>query len=176
LPTNPHSSESVVPPGGERNCFATPSWRKRFPHRTPLRGYAEKRFRGILAVAKTGSARPRSGHCEADRASPRIASRSDCVQGLQGKVILIYIPAHARAATYMDGIQLKTRNGETTMNFGAIFENVVAQEMSAHGFRPKYYNSAKHGEVDFIVVYEIPAVMFPKHRHLCTNVQSIMIE
>ena len=76
----------------------------------------------------------------------------------------------------MDGIQLKTLNGETTMNFGAIFENVVAQEMSAHGFRPKYYNSAKHGEVDFIVVYEIPAVMFPKHRHLCTNVQSIMIE
>lgn len=127
-------------------------------------------------MAKTGSARPRSGHCEADRASPRIASRSDCVQGLQGKVILIYIPAHARAATYMDGIQLKTLNGETTMNFGAIFENVVAQEMSAHGFRPKYYNSAKHGEVDFIVVYEIPAVMFPKHRHLCTNVQSIMIE
>lgn len=55
------------------------------------------------------------------------------------------------AATYMDGIQLKILNGETTMNFGAIFENFVAQEMAAHGFRPNYYNSAKHGEVDFIV-------------------------
>ena len=29
----------------ERNRFATQSPRKRFPHRTPLRGYAEKRFR-----------------------------------------------------------------------------------------------------------------------------------
>jgi predicted AAA+ superfamily ATPase len=55
------------------------------------------------------------------------------------------------AATYMNGIQLKILNGETTMNFGAVFENAVAQEMTAHGFRPNYYNSAKHGEVDFIV-------------------------
>ncbi|MBR0056679.1 MAG: DUF4143 domain-containing protein, partial [Kiritimatiellae bacterium] len=55
------------------------------------------------------------------------------------------------AATYMNGIQLKILNGETTMNFGAIFENVVAQELTAHGFRPNYYNSEKHGEVDFIL-------------------------
>ncbi len=55
------------------------------------------------------------------------------------------------SATYMDGIQLKILNGETTMNFGAIFENVVAQELTAHGFRPNYYNSEKHGEVDFIL-------------------------
>ncbi len=55
------------------------------------------------------------------------------------------------AATYMNGIQLKILNGETTMNFGAIFENVVAQELAAHGFRPNYYNSEKHGEVDFIL-------------------------
>ena len=55
------------------------------------------------------------------------------------------------AATYMNGIQLKILNGETTMNFGAIFENVVAQELTAHGFRPNYYNSENHGEVDFIL-------------------------
>ena len=30
------------------------------------------------ALAKTGSARPRSGLCGADRSSPKIASRSDC--------------------------------------------------------------------------------------------------
>lgn len=30
---------------GNRDCFATPFWRQRFPHRTPLRGYAEKRCR-----------------------------------------------------------------------------------------------------------------------------------
>ena len=61
-----------------RDRFATPSWRKRFPHRTPLRGYAEKRFRGN-PLAKAGSARPRSGRSGADRLSPKIASRSDCV-------------------------------------------------------------------------------------------------
>lgn len=37
------------------------------------------------------------------------------------------------------------------MNFGAIYENVVAQELVAHGFRPCYYKSRVHGEVDFVV-------------------------
>ena len=55
------------------------------------------------------------------------------------------------AALYMNGIQLKILNGETTMNFGAVFENAVAQELVAHGFNPDYYSSAKHGEVDFIL-------------------------
>jgi len=53
---------------------------------------------------------------------------------------------------YSDGIQLKTLNGETDMNFGAIYENYVAQELSAHGFETVYYySSKKRGEVDFLV-------------------------
>jgi len=55
------------------------------------------------------------------------------------------------AALYMDGIQVKTLNGETDMNFGAVFENFVCQELVAHGFCPAYYNSRRHGEVDFVV-------------------------
>ena len=55
------------------------------------------------------------------------------------------------AAQYMNGIQLKLLNGETDINFGAVFENFVAQELVAHGFEPKYYNSSRHGEVDFVV-------------------------
>lgn len=55
------------------------------------------------------------------------------------------------AAQYMNGIQLKLLNGETDINFGAVFENFVAQELIAHGFEPRYYNSTKHGEIDFVV-------------------------
>lgn len=55
------------------------------------------------------------------------------------------------AAQYMNGIQLKILNGETDVNFGAVFENFVAQELVAHGFEPRYYNSSRHGEVDFVV-------------------------
>ena len=55
------------------------------------------------------------------------------------------------AAMYMDGIQLKVLNGDVSMNIGAIYENVVAQELTAHGFSPNYYNSKKQGELDFVV-------------------------
>ena len=55
-------------------------------------------------------------------------------------------------ALYMDGIQLKILNGETDMNFGAVYENYVAQELAAHGHDTiYYYNSKKRGEVDFLV-------------------------
>ena len=55
------------------------------------------------------------------------------------------------AATYMDGIQLKILNGETDINFGSVYENVVAQEFVAHGFIPVYYSSSVHGEIDFVL-------------------------
>ena len=56
---------------------------------------------------------------------------------------------------YAEGIQMKILNGETDINFGAIYENFAAQELSAHGFDSVYYfNSKKRGEVDFIVEHE----------------------
>ena len=58
------------------------------------------------------------------------------------------------AAQYMNGIQLKLLNGETDINFGAVFENFVAQELVTHVFEPKYYNSSKHGEIDFVVEHD----------------------
>ena len=43
-------------------------------------------------------------------------------------------------------------NGSTTINYGAQFENVVAQELNSHGYEElHYYNSKKSGEVDFIL-------------------------
>lgn len=55
------------------------------------------------------------------------------------------------AAQCMNGIQLRLLNGETNINFGSIFENFVAQELVAHGFEPRYYNSSKYGEIDFVI-------------------------
>ena len=40
------------------------------------------------------------------------------------------------AAMYMNDIQLQILNGDTDINFGAVFENFVAQELTAHGFAP----------------------------------------
>ena len=37
------------------------------------------------------------------------------------------------------------------MNYGALYENVVAQELKAHGFKSYYYNSKKFGELDFVI-------------------------
>ncbi|MBO7048632.1 MAG: ATP-binding protein [Spirochaetia bacterium] len=55
------------------------------------------------------------------------------------------------ASQYADGIQVKILEQKIDINFGAIYENMVAQELSAHGFALYYYNSKKFGELDFLV-------------------------
>ena len=56
------------------------------------------------------------------------------------------------AAQYMDGIQLEILNGRLAVNCGAVFENFVAEELTAHGYEHLYYfNSKRHGEVDFLI-------------------------
>ena len=58
------------------------------------------------------------------------------------------------AAMYMDNIQIKVLNKEKDINFGAIYENVAAQELKAHGFDLYYFNSKKQGELDFLIEQE----------------------
>lgn len=58
------------------------------------------------------------------------------------------------ASQYADGIQLRIIKGDKSINFGSIYENVVAQELVAHGFTPYYYNSKKRGELDFLIEYK----------------------
>lgn len=56
---------------------------------------------------------------------------------------------------YSDGIQLKILTGDDAINHGSVYENVVAQELLAHGFDELYYyNSKKMGELDFILEYD----------------------
>ncbi len=59
------------------------------------------------------------------------------------------------ACQYSDGIQLKILTGDDAINHGSVYENVVAQELLAHGFDELYYyNSKKMGELDFILEYD----------------------
>ena len=58
------------------------------------------------------------------------------------------------AAMYADGIQMKILMNELNMNYGAIYENVVAQELKCHGFELYYYNNNRMGELDFLVEYQ----------------------
>ena len=63
------------------------------------------------------------------------------------------------SSMFMDGIQLRILNNEKDINFGAVYENVTAQELRAHGYRNIYYfNSKKQGEVDFLIDYNGSAV------------------
>ena len=38
-----------------------------------------------------------------------------------------------------------------SINLGSVYENVVAQELRAHGHRLYYYDNRKQGEVDYLV-------------------------
>ena len=60
------------------------------------------------------------------------------------------------ASLLSTGIRERILMKDLNINFGAPVENAVAQELYAHGFNDKlfYYNSKKHGEVDFIIEYE----------------------
>ena len=55
------------------------------------------------------------------------------------------------ASQYVGGIQLKILQGNVNLNNGAIYENAVAQELHAHGWKLWYFNSKRQGEVDFVL-------------------------
>ena len=51
----------------------------------------------------------------------------------------------------LNGNQIKILNGDVNLNFGAIYENVVAQELIAHGHELFFSNNKKRGEIDFLI-------------------------
>lgn len=63
------------------------------------------------------------------------------------------------ASQYAAGIQLKIINGDTNINYGAVYENAVAQELKAHGFDLYYFNNKKRGEIDFLI--DIDGLVLP---------------
>ena len=62
------------------------------------------------------------------------------------------------AAMYGGNIQTRLLSKDANINYGAVFENLVAQELYAHGFAPNhflyFFNSKKQGELDFVLEYD----------------------
>ena len=52
---------------------------------------------------------------------------------------------------YSDQVKIAILNKEKSINNGALFENVVAQELLAKGFNLYYFNNKKQGELDFVI-------------------------
>lgn len=54
---------------------------------------------------------------------------------------------------YGKATKLKILNNEEDINYGAIYENVAAEELLAHRYTLFYYNTKKQGEVDLMIEY-----------------------
>ena len=88
------------------------------------------------------------------------------------------------AAAYGGNIQMRLLSKESNINYGSIYENLVAQELYAHGFPIDhdlfYFNSKKQGELDFVVEHEgnvLPIEVksgkdYDRHRALANVMQS----
>lgn len=59
---------------------------------------------------------------------------------------------------FMNGIQLKILNNEKNINFGSIYENVVAQELTANGLELYYYKNKNL--VSLILLLNLPKKLF----------------
>ena len=55
------------------------------------------------------------------------------------------------SSQYENGLALKILSGDILVNFGSMYENLVAQELCAHGHKMYYFNSKKQGELDFLL-------------------------
>lgn len=53
---------------------------------------------------------------------------------------------------YMDNnLQLKILNKDKDINFGSIYENMIAEELVSKGYNLYYYKNNKIGEIDFLI-------------------------
>ncbi len=76
--------------------------------------------------------------------------------------------------------KMRLLSDNPAINFGAIYENVAAQELKAHGFDLYYYNSKRFGELDFVIEYrgkvlpiEIKSGKDYKRHHALNNILEI---
>ena len=65
---------------------------------------------------------------------------------------LFYSDTGLLTGSFLKSTALGILDGDADVNYGSVYENVVAQELIAHGFDELYYyNSKKLGEIDFLV-------------------------
>lgn len=54
-------------------------------------------------------------------------------------------------ASYPVEVAMAALSGDRAVNFGAVYENAVAQELAAAGAPLRYYHNSRKGEVDFLI-------------------------
>ena len=54
-------------------------------------------------------------------------------------------------AACMQNVQFALLQGDVSVNWGSILENAIAQQLRSNGFPLYYFNSVRHGEVDFVI-------------------------
>lgn len=77
--------------------------------------------------------------------SPLLASKS------RNLFKLFYSDVGLLSSAFSRKAALDILNDVSEVNHGSTYENVVAQELVAHGFGLYYYNSKKFGELDFVI-------------------------
>lgn len=55
---------------------------------------------------------------------------------------------------YGKATKMRLLSDNPDINFGAVYENIAAQELKAHGLTLYYYNSKRFGELDFVIEYK----------------------
>lgn len=117
-----------------------------------LRGRLDRAESDFLWLSEAGVAIP-AYNVDEPKVPLELAKKANLFKFFMNDVGLL-------CSLYADGIQMKILNGETDINFGSVYENYVAQELFAHGFDSIYYfNSKRHGEVDFMV--ELDGAVLP---------------
>lgn len=54
-------------------------------------------------------------------------------------------------SSYGNALRSKILMGDEKVNLGGVYENAVAQELNTRGLKTWFYNSHKHGELDFVI-------------------------
>ena len=88
--------------------------------------------------------------------SPLLASKERKLLKLFYSDVGLLTSTYDKQATLgiLDGLGVEGR-----MNYGGVYENVIAQELTAHGFVPYYFTSKKTGELDFLIEDESGGVL-----------------
>lgn len=78
--------------------------------------------------------------------------RFPLVQSEQKKLVKLYLNDIGLLTNLLYGLNVNAVLQDIkSINLGTVYESVVAQELSAHGFKLHYYDNKKKGEVDFLI-------------------------
>jgi len=119
---------------------------KRFNYSDVQKGLrSEKVSESFLWLTAAGVAIP-TYNCTEPRVALKQNEKSSLLKLYMNDVGLLTVQ-------YGNAMRLKILAMDTRVNLGGIFENAVAQQLNAHGFRTYFYNSHKNGELDFLVEF-----------------------